>query len=42
VPIDAPPDAAREQWRRAEEVIDAAQTKEGQLEALEERHRPDR
>ena len=41
VPINAPPDAAREQWRRAEEVIDAAQTKEGQLEALEERHRPD-
>ena len=41
VPINAPPDAAREQWRRAEEVIDAAQAKEGQLEALEERHRPD-
>ena len=41
MPINAPPDAAREQWRRAEEVVDAAQTKEGQLEALEERHRPD-
>ena len=41
MPINAPPDAAREQWWRAEEVINAAQTKEGQLEALEERHRPD-